>query len=213
MMDLEQSWRSVNEWVDGLPLRQRALMFALGLALVYGLVYGLLIGPLQRRESALSAALQAVEKQTQTTGEQLRHFVNPQAHARALTRVKTLEAQVKGLRAHLSNLTGGLVAPRDMTQLVRHVLRRSPGVMVVRLQNLPPVAIAPQTRGAPVLYRHTLIVVIRGRYVPLVAYLHRLAHQRQRVLWGPFRLKVGRYPFSTLSLHLYTLSLRRALLR
>ncbi len=208
-----QSWQFAVEWVDGLPLRQRALVFALALAVVYGSVYGLLIGPLRRHERAITVTLRVVQKRTQATDQQMRHFVNPKAHARALARLKALKGDVQALKKRLAHLAGGLVPPRDMTGLVQHVLRQSPGVMILQLQNAPPVAVAPREKGAPILYRHTLVVVVRGRYGALVDYLQRLARQKQRVLWGPFKLTAGRYPFSTIRLQLYTLSLKRALLR
>ena len=213
MTDLGQMWRSTVEWVDALPLRQRGLVFALALSVVYGSIYGLLIGPLQRHEHTLSASLHALQKRTRATDRQLRHFVNPVAHARALARLQALKVRVRLLRRSLSHLAGGLVPPRDMTAVVRHVLRGSPGLLITRLQNLPAVTIAPHTKGAPVLYRHTLIVVIRGPYPALAGYLERLARQKQRVLWGSFRLKADHYPYSTIRLSLYTLSLKRALLR
>ncbi|MDA8391034.1 MAG: hypothetical protein M0Z76_09950 [Gammaproteobacteria bacterium] len=213
MMDLGSSWRSAAEWVDGLPLRERALLFALALAIVYGGVYGLLIRPLQRHERAIGVALQVVQKQTQAADRQMRHFANPRAHARALAQLQALQQKVQTLQQRLAHLASGLVPPRDMTRLVQHVLRHSPGVMIMRLHNVPPIAIAPHEKGAPVLYRHGLIVEVRGRYGPLVDYLQRLARQKQRVLWGPFDLTADHYPFSTIRLELYTLSLQRAWLR
>lgn len=56
------------------------------------------------------------------------------------------------------------------------------------------------------LYRHGLRVTVRGRYPDLVSYLVRLEKLEWQIFWGDVKLVVDKYPYSTVTVNLYTLS-------
>ncbi len=56
------------------------------------------------------------------------------------------------------------------------------------------------------LYRHGVELVLVGSYPDLLAYLRAVESQPKRVLWGGMALKVEQYPYSAMTLRLYTVS-------
>lgn len=82
---------------------------------------------------------------------------------------------------------------------------------------LSPIAIpAPSAANAPAssgisrekgVYRHGLEITVRGNYLNLAAYARRVEQMPWKLYWGPMNLHVDRYPDSTLTFVVYTLSL------
>ena len=204
---------STQERVDALSLRERGLLFAAIVVITYTLIIVGLIRPLESQERTIAHSLAATRTQTAVVDHKLEAILAPATRARQMARLKSLTARIVALKARLHGLAGGLVAPRDMPALMRRVLAQAPGVTLLALVNHPTVAIRRSPKSRPFLYRHEMTVVVRGPYAALVHYVTILAHTRKHVLWGQVTLQADGYPYSTLRLHIYTLSGRRALLR
>lgn len=212
-MDIRAYIASTQGRVDALSLRERGLLFAAIVVVSYTLIIVGLIRPLETRESVIAHSLAATRARTAIVDHKLGAVLAPATRARQMARLKELTARVTALRARLHGLAGGLVSPRDMPALMRRVLAQAPGVTLLSLANHPTIAIRRSPKSRPFLYRHEMTVSVRGSYPALVEYLALLAHTRKHVLWGRVTLTADRYPYSTLQLHIYTLSGRRALLR
>lgn len=212
-MDLKAAIRPTAERVDALTLRERILLFAAALALVYTAIVVGLIHPLMRREHAIAMRLTVVHAQTAKVDRALNRVLAPTLRGHERAALKRLKGQVGALKGALTTLAAGLVPARAMPALMRRVLAQAPGVMTLALQNAPAIAIRGRGHHVPLLYRHEMTVTVRGRYAALVHYLTLLATLRQRLLWGPVALTANRYPYSTLTVHIYTLSTRRAWLQ
>lgn len=212
-MDIKAFIVSTQERVDALSLRERGLLFAAIVVISYTVIIIGLIRPLESQERAIAQSLAATRAQTAIVDHKLDAILAPATRARQLARLRGLTARIAALKARLHGLAGGLVAPRDMPALMRRVLAQAPGVTLLALVNHPTVAIRRSPKSRPFLYRHEMTVSVRGPYAALVRYLKILAHTRKHVLWGRVTLQADRYPYSTLWLHIYTLSGRRALLR
>lgn len=212
-MDLKAMVRSLAERVDALTLRERILLFVAALAVVYTAIVVGLIHPLMRREHTIAMSLTAIHAQTARADRALNRVLAPAVRARERMALRRLKGQVKTLKGSLAALAAGLVPARAMPALMRRVLAQAPGVMTIALTSAPAVAIRSRGHHAPLFYRHEMTVTVRGRYEALVHYLTLLAALRQRILWGQVALAADRYPYSTLTLHIYTLSTHRALLQ
>lgn len=212
-MDIRASVVSMGERVDSLSLRERGLLFAAMVVVTYALIIVGLIHPLETQESAIAQKLTATRAQTAVVDHQLDAILAPATRDLQMARLKALRTRIAELKTRLHGLTGGLVPPRDMPALMRRILAQAPGVTLLSLANRPTVAIRRSPKSRPFLYRHEMTISVRGSYVALVQYLALLAHTRRHVLWGRVALTADHYPDSTLRLHIYTLSGRRALLR
>jgi MSHA biogenesis protein MshJ len=106
-----------------------------------------------------------------------------------------------------------------MIGLLRSLLQQDGRLELISLRTLEVVPIAlhpdgakPNTAlsgGSQSLYRHTVELKLRGRYVAVHDYISRLEGIGRRLYWDEMTLTAD-YPISTLTLTLHTLSLEEA---
>ncbi len=224
MAAVRRHWRVWQERIDAMKLRERALIFIALLAVLYLVATHLVFGPLLAQRDALARALKDKEQEIASIQRQIQALVtqvdvDPASPERR--RLAELEARRKALDESLARTTGGLVAPREMARLVEQVLARNRRLEVLRLESLPPTAIdgpAAGRSGAPAstteaagagIYKHGMRIELKGRYFDIVEYLRTLERLPWKVFWGEVRLESERYPFSRLTLQIYTLSTHR----
>ncbi len=203
------SWQ---ERIDALTLRERVLLFAAIVAVTYGLVVIAAIHPLEARARTVKAELAEVHAKTIAVDTRLDTLLAPGTRARERAQLEMLGSKIRVLKRRLARLTGALIPAREMPALLREALARTPGVTLVALTDEGTTAMRRNPKSKPFLYRHEMVLAVRGPYPALVRYLAALAHTRKHVLWGRVTLKAGGYPFSTLRLRVYTLSAHEALL-
>lgn len=137
-------------------------------------------------------------------------------------------------QARLAGLMIGFVAPAQVGQLLGDVLKRHPGMHLLKAESLAPellvapasaprngrvaalpgpVASAsegsrtvPQGGGGPGLYRHGLSLEMSGSYLDAYAYLRELETLRWRLRWDRVSFEVTEHPIGRLVLRLHTLS-------
>lgn len=211
-MDLKTLLKPTFDRIDALTLRERVLIFIAGVAVLYLVVIMGLIQPLARQEMQIAQKINLAHQNIAQTDASLNSLISPAVQAQDQAQLAHLQQRVHHLQKHLGATNGAFVPPRDMVGLVRGLLVYTPGVVLVRLVNKPAIPIRKSPKGPVLAYRHVLSLVIRGRYPAIVHYLTLLAQRRPRVLWGRFSL-TATYPYSTVHLRVYTLSLQQALLR
>ncbi|MHB1511706.1 MAG: hypothetical protein ACYCTF_13080 [Acidiferrobacter sp.] len=211
-MNVRAWFATWQERIDALTLRERVLLFAAIVAVTYGLVVAVAIHPLEVRAQTVKTDLAEARVQTAAVSTQLDTLLAPSTRAREHAELKTMSHKIRVLKRRLAHLAGALVPAREMPALLREVLARTPGVTLVALTDQGTTAMRRSPKAKPFLYRHEMVLVVRGSYRALVRYLTALAHTKKRVLWGRVTLTADHYPFSTLRLHVYTLSSHEALL-
>lgn len=224
--------KRLSERVDGLALRERALIFGGVLAVLFAFASQALFPALQKEQKRLEAELHAKREQARALYariEQSARDYADDADARNRARIAELQARLRALEDTAAVQTRSLVSPREMPRLVKQVLTRNPALQLVELANLPPepvVKLPPDTAaplaraggagssdaqpragqpGVPVLYRHGMRVRVQGRYPELAGYLRSLESMPWKVFWGEVSLRSERYPLSELTLVIYTL--------
>lgn len=211
-MTVKAWFASWHERIDALTLRERVLLFAAIVTVTYGLVVAAAIRPLEARAGAVKADLVRVHAKTAALDARLDTLLAPDTRARERAQLRTLGSKIRVLKKRLARLTGALIPAREMPALLRGVLARTPGVTLVALTDKGTMAMRRNPKSKPFLYRHEMVLAVRGPYPALLRYLTALAHTKRHVLWGRVTLMAGRYPFSTLRLRVYTLSSHEALL-
>ncbi|BAU47018.1 MSHA biogenesis protein MshJ [Sulfurifustis variabilis] len=220
-------FRHFLERVDGLELRERALMFTAVLGVLFVLAANALFPGLQKEQKRLEGELQAKREQTRVLNAEVEKAAAAYAEdadARNRARIAELQARLRALDTTAAQQARSLVSPREMPRLVRQVLTRNRALQLVELVNLPPepllepsktAVVAPAgadarptpvaRTAAPVLYRHGMRVRVKGRYPELASYLHALESLPWKVFWGEVGLRAENYPLSELTLVIYTL--------
>jgi MSHA biogenesis protein MshJ len=222
-------WQAWAARIDALSMRKRLAVFLALLGATAFLFHLLLLQPVltQNRQLVQRATSQAQELQ------EIQRKIETLAQGRAVDPDRAIREQLSALKLELAALETSLrdrqshlVPPERITQLLREVLERNRGLQLVSLTTLPPADLAdpdpargvaenpprlqaPDGESPRHLYRHGVEISVRGSYPDLLRYVTELEKLPWRMYWGRLQLAVDKYPVSTLTLTVYTLSMER----
>lgn len=229
LIQVKQQLKQLETRIDSLSLRERGILFLVVLSVLFWLATVVVFSSLRVEQQRLEKDVRAKLSQVQTLSEQNQVMMtklaqDPEALAQA--RIAELKQHLKTEEASVANIIRGLVSPRDMPRLVQQMLAKNRALQVIKLENLPaqpleeekngaeattpnPAAAAPPTRAARV-YRHGMLIELRGQYVDIARYLRALEELPSKVFWGEVRFESEKYPMSRVTLVIYTISLNQA---
>lgn len=215
-----------------MSLRERVMIFAAAAFAVVSLINSILLDPLLAKQKALS--LQVIQQQEKM--KELQGAIQTQLQARrdnesSPLRVRStqLKQQLQELDGYLKDRHNRLVEPDKMAGLLKQVLSKNGGLQLVELKTLPVSLMienaqasdgTEQTETASnaadsqylpgtqkQLFKHGVQISVRGGYQELLRYVSALEMMPAQMFWGEVSLNVEQYPYSVLTLTLYTLSL------
>lgn len=211
--------------VDGMSLRERALIFAAAAFMVVSLIDSLFLEPLLAKQKMLSVqVVQQQEKMKEVQSRIVALIQARQADANSpqRERIRILRQQIADGNAYLNDRRDKLVPPEKMAQLLEQVLNKNDRLKLVELNTLPvslliepsPDASVGQTTGLErQIYKHGVKITVRGSYADLLQYLAALEKLPTQMYWGVAKMDVVQHPTVELTLTLYTLSLDKTWLQ
>lgn len=222
-MKVRNPWRMFVGWFEALQLRERALIAVATLAIILMAFNSLVLQRLEARKRALSLQLADIVAQVQGAAGDVSGITGPdQEAARASARARALSASLAQATASLQSQSAGLIPPERMTQVIHDVLSRQRGVELISLRSLPPHALlespAAASAGNPAgtvpmpdqgPYVHTVVLVLQGRYLDVLAYLQALESLPWHFYWQGLQLDATHYPVSRVSVTLGTVSMSK----
>lgn len=214
--------RRLADWIDARARRERLLIA--GTAVVVLLVAWELAlrAPLsERRASALERA-DRLEREidrlraSQASVEAELEAVEAGEGERTVTR---LRERIEAVDERLTARTLRVVAPEEMVEVVRDVVAGDPDVRLVSLANAGVEPLIKEgkpavtgfgadidARHVPRVYRHSLEIVVRGRYLDVLGYLRRLEDAPWRFQWDGLEIETLDYPTARARIDISTLS-------
>jgi MSHA biogenesis protein MshJ len=220
---LGTKWKMLADRIDGMSLRERALIFIMVAVIVLTFMNTVFLDPLfakQREKSQLLTQQQSQMKAAQTAIQELLKANDPDKLNRV--RLAQLEVEIKHVDLALADLQKSLVPPQKMGALLEDILRQNGQLRLVSLKTLPASSIADaskpgagnhdseaKTNATPgaLIYRHGVEITLEGSYPELLRYVSALERLPWRMFWGRVSMTTETYPKTTLVLTLYTLSL------
>jgi MSHA biogenesis protein MshJ len=223
MASQETVTKALAERLERLTRRERGLLLAAILVVLTLVWNALAFSPLwSRRLAAESAAAQVSARVSDLTvrGAEIAARAQQDPDRDNRQRLVQLQEEIRLLDARLQEETGSLVSPREMPLLLEELLRKTQGLKLVGLENLPPVPIlahpAEGSTGAaltlPNLYRHGLRLELEGGFPATLAYLKALEQLPRGLFWDGLEFEVLEHPRARIVLTVYTLSLRQELI-
>lgn len=230
---MRERFRALEDWADALSLRERIVLLA-ALAVTLFVLWDsvLMAGPSATRrrvgEELETARLRVDGLRTQR--ETLTQAATTDPNERVLAEREALRAQLAELDTALSERTADLVPPAEMPRVLKDLVSAEPGVRLVRLEALPVQPVVGigttasdgdadtdassaaeaehGTRGAPaaLLYKHGLLLELRGDYMSTLRYLSAVEQLRWRLLWDRITYEVDGYPEARVVLIVHSLS-------
>jgi len=214
------------ERINHYSLRERAMVFAAGVALLVMAWQSLMMDPLSRRARGAQQQLQGVQGRLEAADQAVRNAAQSPA-VMAVVRNRALAERLAQLDAELATAAQGYVAPERVAALLGELIDRQQGLTLISLHNLPvqslalgaeapgaatsstatPGATAPHDRGP---FLHPVELVVSGDYASIVRYLKSLEQLPFRLQWERLELRVEHYPANRVRLVIGALSLSRA---
>jgi MSHA biogenesis protein MshJ len=224
-MNLQEQVNKIVAKVDGMSLRERALIFAACAFLVVSLIDSLFLNPLLQQQKKLSAqVVQQQEKMKEVQAQLAALLQAKQADAASpqRERIRQLRQQIAEGDTYLQDRRDKLVPPEKMAALLEQVLNRNGHLQLVAMNTLPVTPFIEQSAEAAAahatgqerqMYKHGVQITVRGNYADLTQYLAALEQLPTRMFWGTAKMTVVQHPTIELTLTLYTLSLDKTWLQ
>jgi MSHA biogenesis protein MshJ len=216
---VKQRFVKLTESIDRLNLRERLFLFAAGLVIVGGVWEAALAAPLEAREKAANEQVSALQERLQQLDASLSAVAAGMSEGmpNQLDRMQALRTSVASGEEEMRVFTSDLVDPAQMRLVLEELLRRQGGLRLVNAVNLParplvereePVADeAAEPSSEPQLYRHALVLTLKGNYLDCLAYLQAVERLPWHIYWARLEFSTDEYPQNDIVLELRTLSL------
>ena len=223
---MKKHWLLLADRFDALRPRERLMVFLGLVALLTLVLYLLVLGPSFQRYQQAKSDIARNETLRVALEEQERvllqaSFEDPDAGVRR--NIQTLLEENEGLRKDLAGAQIRLAPPEKMAAILQDLIDSQKSLELVSLRSgkvedllqsgekqKPEAGSSVPESNEQGIFRHGLELTVRGDYASLAAYVRRVEELPWKVYPSSLTLKVERYPVSTLSLTLYTLSLERA---
>lgn len=199
---------------DRLSIRERGLVAIAVLACIVMLWTVAMWDPIAAREQALTAELDSLQQTMATTAATLDTTTQNDPTTLALNKEQQLRKELADINSQLASKSAGLIPPERMVQVIQDVLTRQRGVTLISLHNRPVSTLAAPKPAAGTVdataagpYVHPVELVIEGRYLDILAYLHALETLEWRFYWKLLELETVRYPTNRVRIEINTLSM------
>ncbi len=215
--------RPLVERLDRMSLRERGMVFAVGVVALYCIWQVLLMDPLLKRTHLAEQRLNGARDKIVAVDEAGIAIAQDPAVV-ALIRNRALKHRLDALDAELNSAAQGYVSPGRMTDMLREMLAGQHGLHLVSLENLPVQSVSATTKEPAVVetpmqkaekdadqgpFLHPVEMVVEGDYASIVAYLHALEKMPYQIHWQRVELTAGEYPNNRVRIVIGALSLSR----
>lgn len=210
----------LRDRIDGLALRERALIMISALVLLWALWDNLLMQPLNRHHHNQHERIQTLQGQVETfqqLGAQIVARAGQDPNAELREKIANIRKSITGLDERLRDMTAELVDPKDMASMLEAVLQRNHDLRLLQLRSLKSASLMVGEESAgegesALIYRHPVEIVFEGRYLEVLGYLSSLESLPWELFWDSIHIEIVDYPRSRITLVVHTLGLREGLL-
>src|SRR5262249_19839149 len=144
------------------------------------------MAPLDRKNRAHKAQVESLGAELTGLDKSIELLVAQGAgdpHRQGLDKAASLKKEIAGLDVQLAGATSGLIAPKEMAQVLHQLLQRTSHLTLDALRTLPPEAViapvagdkvvqqAANTVGSAQIYRHGVEIEVSGTYLEALTFL------------------------------------------
>ncbi|MEI6413026.1 MAG: hypothetical protein WCP34_02045 [Pseudomonadota bacterium] len=220
-----EPYRALAVRVDALSRRERMTVMLAVVAVTYALSNFFLLDPMDAEHKVVRQQIEDIRQNITETNRQMLEMAalrsrDPDQSQRQ--RRLLLDQQTSDLRGQIQQLSQHLVSPRTMTGILRRLLTSYQGLELISLEDEPlqriplmpasnPKEAKADAKGIPEplsLYRHTLVLSLRGDFITALRFLDAVEAIPDRLYWESLDYHVEKYPKAVIRVRLSTLSLR-----
>lgn len=209
--------RDLIDRFDQLSLRERVIVLVAALLLIILIWDSTFMTPLDRQRKANLQQIEALRAEIGGLDQSVEALVAQGAADPRKSSAGTagaLRAEIQDIDRRLAGVTSGLIAPKEMAQVLEQVLARAGRLTLHSLRTLPPQGVIapgaePTTSGKPAaqIYKHGVELELSGGYLDTLYFLQALEALPWRFFWDRIEFAVEQHPRGRVKLRLYTLGL------
>ena len=228
MEKLKQLINQLQEKIDALSLRERAILFlAISFVLYSGIDY-LLLSPLESKQQKLLGQIQSIQAENSQLETQALNIINRYRSDPDLAerqQLAQLNGKIDKANAQIEVAVAGLIPPDKMALALENLLQRQKGLKFIFINSMPAeplltpataesdaataIAEGLQTQS---IYRHSFKLQFEGSYLDTLAYLRELEALDWSFRWDEIDMTMQEYPTVAITLVIHTISLDEGLI-
>lgn len=207
-------FREYEKKFMGLSLRERVLVALVGLSLIIAPCYFSVLDRNLIENEKLSFEIKNLEddyknKQDELLAWQSKVTQDPNEIMRR--DIEKIEKDIALLDAVLNSETANLLDASEMTKVLTSILRTEKNIQILSVKSVQPEVLIKKDEAQ--LYKHGISMVVRGRYLDIMNYLSSLETLDKNFYWDSLELNVDKYPYSIVTIEIYTLSVNKDFIR
>jgi MSHA biogenesis protein MshJ len=236
-----QRLQQIRERFDALSVRERLMVFAAVLA-VSGTLWNLVVWkPIvkhQQNSVELIKGWQSRVKNIDRKISLISSNMTDAGQSGAMIRIKHLKDEIRSINEIKKDITVGFIRPKQIADVLKGILKKEPGLKLVRLQSLgveplfskreeknkksvrqnasqtPPLDSSKEVKKSglstkPDIYKHGILLEFQGDYISTVNYLKKLESLPWKFYWDGMGYEVLEYPEALITINVFTLSLEK----
>jgi MSHA biogenesis protein MshJ len=207
-------FREYEKKLMGLSLRERALVFLVGLSLIVAPCYFSVLDRNFIKSDRLSYEIKNLEDEYRNKQDELLAWqskVTEDPNEAMRRDIEKIEKDIMLLDAVLNSETANLLEASEMTKVLTNILRTEKNIQILSVKSVKPEVLIKKDDAQ--LYKHGISMVIRGRYLDIMNYLSSLETLDKNFYWDSLELNVDKYPYSIVTIEIYTLSVNKDFIR
>lgn len=210
-MKLTEKAVAVEERINALSLRERALLGIAALAVVFMLWDLLFMSGLRERHDRVQDQIEQVQSQVQNLTETIQQTAMASAddpRADLERQRRALNEDIERLEVRLAEDLGEVSTPAETRAMLSSLLAESAGLSLISLENLPVQPLqAADAQPIPGVFIHRIRVLVEGEHAVVRDYLERAASLPGGVYLESVDLLVDQWPVNRVELMFYSLAL------
>ncbi|HEA26450.1 MAG TPA: hypothetical protein ENH92_04945 [Ectothiorhodospiraceae bacterium] len=232
MEKLKQLINQLQEKIDALSLRERAILFlAISFVLYSGIDY-LLLSPMELEQQKMLAQIQSIQAENGLLEAQALTIINRYRSDPDLAerqQLAQLNEAIDKKNTQIEVAVAGLIPPEKMALALESLLQRQKGLKFISINSMPAepllkpanadsddsTAIADASiNNGPTqsIYRHSFELQFEGSYLDTLAYLRELEALDWSFRWDEIDMMMLEYPTVAITLVIHTISLDEGLI-
>lgn len=225
-------WLNIEEKINNLKFRERAVIFIAALAVILILWNAIIYTPISTKNDNLEAQLKAIKLSIEkSTNEEhvLTLALQNDPNTNKKREIKRVEKSIKLLEGDMIEMSSGLIVAESFPRVLSQMLHKENGIKVLEFNMLPveelllPVpengaegveredmlASDENVQNQARLYRHAVDFKIRANFFRTIEYLKKVENMRWRIYWGRLDYQVSSYPDAVVHIQAYSISSSR----
>ncbi len=193
-------WQNLMDRIDTMALRERVLVMVAALGVIALLWDVLLMQPVDRSQKQLKPEVQKLRAEVSRINQSISEVAEQaqeDPNQQLTTQLEKNKKDLAQINSVLGDLTKGMIAPEEMVEVLKQMLARTAPLQLIELSTLAPEPLAALVPGEILptqVYRHSVELLLEGRYLDVLDFLESLEKMPWSFYWDHLDLQVEKHP-------------------